>query len=55
MKYEELQKQVIQWAKDRDIFENSNALKQIDKTQEELNETLNALVADSGCTVPCVM
>ena len=44
MKYEELQKQVIQWAKDRDIFENSNALKQIDKTQEELNETLNALV-----------
>ena len=43
MKYEELQKKVIQWAKDRNIFENSNAIKQISKTQEELYETLMAL------------
>jgi len=43
MKYEELQKKVIEWAKDRNILENSNAIKQISKTQEELDETLDAL------------
>ena len=43
MKYEELQKKVIEWADDRNIFENSNAIKQISKTQEELDETLDAL------------
>ena len=43
MKYEKLQEKVIQWAKDRNIFENSNAIKQINKTQEELDETLDAL------------
>ena len=43
MKYEELENKVIEWAKDRDIFENSNAIKQISKTQEELYETLTAL------------
>lgn len=43
MKYEELETKVIEWAKDRDIFENSNAIKQISKTQEELYETLMAL------------
>ena len=43
MKYEELETKVIEWAKDRDIFENSNAIKQINKTQEELYETLTAL------------
>ena len=43
MKYEKLQENVIQWAKDRNIFENSNAIKQISKTQEELYETLTAL------------
>lgn len=43
MKYEKLQEKVIQWAKDRNIFENSNAIKQISKTQEELDETLDAL------------
>lgn len=43
MKYEKLQEKVIQWAKDRNIFENSNAIKQISKTQEELYETLTAL------------
>ena len=43
MKYEELETKVVEWAKDRDIFENSNAIKQISKTQEELYETLSAL------------
>ena len=43
MKYEELQKKVIQWAKDRNIFENSTAIKQIHKTREELYDTLRAL------------
>lgn len=43
MKYEELQEKVVKWANDRNIFENSNAIKQISKTQEELDETLDAL------------
>ena len=43
MKYEELQKKVVQWAKDRGILENSTAIKQIHKTREELYETLSAL------------
>ena len=42
MKYEELQKKVIQWAKDRNIFENSTAIKQIHKTREERYESLRA-------------
>lgn len=43
MKYEELQEKVMNWANDRNIFENSDAIKQISKTQEELDETLDAL------------
>jgi len=43
MKYEELQTKVIKWAEDRNILGNSNAIKQISKTQEELDETLDAL------------
>lgn len=43
MKYEELQEKAIQWADNRNIFENSDAIKQISKTQEELDETLDAL------------
>ena len=43
MSYEKLQEKVIEWAKDRNILENSNAIKQISKTQEELYETLTAL------------
>jgi len=43
MKYGELEEKIIQWAKDRNILENSNAIKQISKTQEELDETLEAL------------
>ena len=43
MEYEELENKVITWAEDRKILQNSNAIKQISKTQEELYETLTAL------------
>lgn len=43
MQYGELEEKIIQWAKDRNILEKSNAIKQISKTQEELDETLEAL------------
>ena len=43
MNYGKLEELAIQWAKDRNILENSNAIKQISKTQEELDETLDAL------------
>ncbi len=42
--YEELETKVNEWAEERDIFQKSSALKQINKTQEELLETLQALV-----------
>jgi hypothetical protein len=42
--YEQLQKLVIKWAEDRNIFEYSNPIKQLTKTQEELDETMDALV-----------
>jgi molybdate-binding protein len=44
MQYEELKEKIIQWGKDRNIFEYSTAIKQLLKTQEELDETMNALV-----------
>ena len=43
MNYKDLENLVIDWAEDRDIFANSNPIKQIGKTQEELDETLDAL------------
>jgi hypothetical protein len=43
MKYEELELNVIKWAKDKEIFDKSDPLKQLSKTQEELDETLEAL------------
>ena len=43
MKYEEIESKVIKWAEDRKILENSDPIKQISKTQEELDETLDAL------------
>jgi NTP pyrophosphatase (non-canonical NTP hydrolase) len=43
MKYEELELNVIKWAEDKQIFSKSTALKQLSKTQEELDETLSAL------------
>lgn len=44
MKYEELEIKVLEWAKEKGILEKSNPIKQIGKTQEELTETLIALV-----------
>jgi len=45
MQYEELKEKIVQWGKDRNIFEFSTSIKQLHKTQEELDETMNALVA----------
>ena len=44
MKYEELEQKVIEWAEDKGIFGKYTPVKQIGKTQEELTETLIALV-----------
>ena len=43
MKYEELSKLVINWGEDKGIFAKSTPLRQLDKTQEELDETKSAL------------
>lgn len=47
MRYRELETLVIQWAKDKEILEKATPLTQIEKTQEELNETKEALYWDS--------
>ncbi len=39
----ELIQNVIQWANDRNIIQESNAIKQLDKTSEEFNELQRAL------------
>ena len=44
MQYLELKQKITQWGKDRNIFEFSTPIKQLHKTQEELNETMQALV-----------
>lgn len=44
MKYEELSKSVIEWGGSKGIFNESTPLRQLDKTQEELDETREALV-----------
>jgi NTP pyrophosphatase (non-canonical NTP hydrolase) len=44
MQYEELKEKIVQWGKDRNIFEFSTPIKQLHKTQEELDETMQALV-----------
>lgn len=41
--FEALSDAVIQWAKDRNLFEGSNPLKQLDKTSEEFNELQRAI------------
>lgn len=46
---EALIKNVRQWFHDKGIIANSNPLKQLEKTQEELNETRDAAVR-LGCT-----
>jgi len=43
MKYEELSKLVSQWGEEKGIFANSTPLRQLVKTQEELDETKSAL------------
>jgi NTP pyrophosphatase (non-canonical NTP hydrolase) len=43
MRYEELSKKVIEWANEKGILQKSNPLRQLDKTQEELDETRRAL------------
>lgn len=43
MNYEELSALVLQWGKDKGIFAKSTPLRQLDKTQEELDETREAL------------
>lgn len=43
MKYEELSDSVIKWGVDKGIFDASTPLRQLDKTQEELDETRDAL------------
>lgn len=43
MKIEQLQSLVIQWAKDKGILDKATPLTQIAKTQEELDETREAL------------
>lgn len=45
MKYEELEEKVNQWAADKGILEKATALSQLGKTQEELDETRQALLA----------
>jgi len=43
MEYEELSKLVIEWGESKGIFYSSTPLRQLDKTQEELDETREAL------------
>ena len=43
MNYEELSTVVLQWGEDKGIFAKSTPLRQLDKTQEELDETKEAL------------
>ena len=47
MQYKELEPLIIQWAKDKGILEKATPLKQLEKTQEELDETKDALWWDS--------
>lgn len=43
MTFEELKQDIIQWAQDRGIIQNSNPLAQAIKTTEEVAELLKAL------------
>lgn len=47
MKYQELEVKVLEWAKVKGILDKATALTQIEKTQEELNETREALFWNS--------
>ena len=41
--FEELTSDVLTWANEKGIFDNPDPLAQLDKTQEELNETIEAV------------
>lgn len=43
MEYEEICELVIEWGESKGIFDSSTPLRQLDKTQEELDETRAAL------------
>jgi hypothetical protein len=44
MKYEELEKLVLDWGKNKGILDSSTPLRQLEKTQEELDETKAAVI-----------
>ena len=44
-KFLELESNVIRWAQERGIFDRGDALAQLDKTEEELDETIHAVKA----------
>jgi len=44
MMFEQLQDKILDWAMVKGITSNSTPLKQLEKTQEELNETKEALI-----------
>lgn len=44
MEYKQLEEKIIQWGADKGILEKSNPIRQLQKTQEELDETMQALV-----------
>jgi len=44
MNFKELEDKVIAWAGEKGILDASNPVKQLTKTQEELDETMDALI-----------
>ena len=47
----ELSLYVIKWAEERGIFNDGDPLAQLDKTQEELNETIEAVKNDDPAEI----
>lgn len=47
MTFAEIEKLVIQWGSDRDLYNNSSATLQLIKLQEELNELKDAISTSS--------
>lgn len=48
MKYTELNSKVIEWGIDKGIFDKATPLTQLGKTQEEVNELFEGLVAQNN-------
>ena len=44
LSFEQLQDKILDWAQHRGILDASNPVKQLSKTQEELDETMEALL-----------